>query len=67
MRRSAIETTMSVYCDIIKVAYGQEFSSPITTQISMKMVLLAIRVVPVFGSCECCNEHSGCINGVEFL
>ena len=42
MRGSALQTTVWVYCDIIKVAHRREFSSLITTQISMKMVLLAV-------------------------
>jgi hypothetical protein len=33
----------------------------------MKIVLLPVSVVPVVGSCEYGNEHSGCIKGEEFL
>ena len=51
-------------CLKVKLAHRCEFSGLITTRISMKMVLLAVLV---FGSCECCNEHSGCIKDMEFL
>jgi hypothetical protein len=64
MKGSAVLSMTSAYCDIIKLEHRCEFSSLITTRISMKMVLLA---VPVFGSCEYCNELSGCIKVAKFL
>jgi len=64
MKGSSIQSVMSAYCDIIQLAYRCEFSSLITTRISMKIVLLSVLA---FGSCECCNEHSGCIKVAEFL
>jgi len=64
MKGSAVQSMMSAYCDIIQLAHLCEFSTLITTRISMKMMLLGVLM---FGSCEYCNEHSRCIKGAEIL
>lgn len=67
MKDSAVQSMMSAYCNVIRAGHRSEFSSLITTRISMKMVLLVVSVVPVVGSCDYGMGHSGCMKGEEFV